>query len=101
MKHITYNGLKRLINNKADFLLIDVRLAEKFAENHIPGAINIPWRQLALLEHQEKLKSAHALIIYCSGFTCNASEKAGAILDILGYKVVEYDGGMEDWEANQ
>jgi rhodanese-related sulfurtransferase len=65
-------------------LIIDVREAEEFAENHAPDALNIPLSQL--VEGTADLSSiptSASVIVYCrSG---NRSETAKRILESKGY----------------
>ncbi len=99
MKHITKENLKQLLENNEVLTLIDVRAVESYEKGHLPSAVNIPWRELTLEKNQDLLKKANAIVVYCGSITCDASEKAGKILDAMKYKVVEYDGGYADWIA--
>lgn len=99
MKHVTKEILKYMLDNNEDMLLVDVRSEESYAKGHLPSAVNIPWRELALEQHEEELGDAHAVVVYCSSTTCDASEKGGKILEAMKHKVVEYDGGYADWSA--
>jgi rhodanese-related sulfurtransferase len=96
-KTITAEALKDKIDAKDDFILIEVLLPEKYAEWHLPGAINIPTDEL----EREALKSIDKdteIIVYCLSFTCKASSKAAKILRDLGYSdVIDYEGGKSDW----
>lgn len=99
MKHITREGLKQLLDEKKDIVLLNVLAAEEFAECHIPGSQNIYWRELARKDNEAKLPKDKTIVVYCGSFTCGASAKGGAILEAMGYKVIEFDGGMKDWQA--
>ncbi len=45
-------------------LFIDTRSADQFAANHIPGAVNIEWRQV--LEQIDEIPSDRMTILYCN-----------------------------------
>jgi rhodanese-related sulfurtransferase len=83
-------------------LVIDSRPASKFAEGHIPGAINIPWPELekkgpALLPTD---KSA-SLVFYCGGVTCVMSPKSAAVAKEAGFAdVAAYPEGEPGWRKS-
>ncbi len=63
MKFITPTELKKKIDAKEDFQIIDTREAEKYAIGHIPGAISMPQMELpSMLKQVEKDKT---VVIYC------------------------------------
>ena len=79
-----------------DFILVDVRSAEDFAECHIPEAINLPHRII------DESTTAHfskeqVLVLYCWGPACNGATKAAAKLSTLGFRIKEMLGGIEYW----
>jgi len=63
MKHITTFELKEKIDKKEAFQLVDTRDAEKFAECHLEGAINIP--QIDLPDKSHLIAKDKPVIIYC------------------------------------
>ncbi|AZN39019.1 rhodanese-like domain-containing protein [Paenibacillus albus] len=85
-----------------DFLLIDVRSEKAYGECHIPGAINLPSRQI-----NEGTTAAfnkeQTIVVYCWGPACNGATKGAARLSGLGFKVKEMLGGIEYWrkEGNE
>jgi len=99
MKHITREGLKQMIDEGKEFVLLNTELADEFKERRIPGSQNIYWRELAHKENEKKLAKDKSIVVYCGSFTCGASAKGGAILEVMGYKVLEFDGGVKDWQA--
>lgn len=86
-KEITYQELKKMVDDDKNAILLDVRSPQEFKEGHLEGAINIP---LYDLEKQlDKLPDKECTtIIYCA--SGNRSKKAKEELENLGYKNV-YD----------
>ena len=78
------------------FLLIDARGAQDFEECHIPGAINLPYRNITS-ESTAHLSKEHPIVVYCWSPGCNAATKAAARLSALGFQVKEMLGGIEYW----
>ena len=78
-----------------DYIILDVRTPEEFAEKHIPDAINIPnetigTEEIAALPDKEQL-----ILVYCrSG---NRSKQASEKLAALGYTNIVEFGGINDW----
>ena len=78
-----------------DYIILDVRTPEEFAEKHIPDAINIPNETIgteAILELPDK---EQLILVYCrSG---NRSKQASEKLVRLGYTNIVEFGGINDW----
>ena len=76
--------------------LVDVRTPDEFAAGNIPGCVNID----VLTGHfgetaATMLDKAYTVAVYCrSG---NRSKNAAKTLSMMGYNVVELDGGYNDW----
>jgi rhodanese-related sulfurtransferase len=77
-------------------LVIDARDAGQFAKSHIPGAINMDWRQV--LAKRNQIPKDKAVLIYCNTGTLSA--QAGFALRVAGWDNVRIlQGGMEEWKA--
>lgn len=76
--------LNDMINNKEDFLLLDIRTEEEFEERYIPGAINIPISKLLFnIDDIEDYKDKK-VVVYCrSG---HRSITACTLLNMEGFK---------------
>lgn len=89
-------GLKKLMAEKKNLVLVDARPVPRYEEGHIPGAIVIP---AAVFDKQvDKLPKDKAtpLVFYCVG-GCS-SPIAAVKAKSLGYSDVKvYVGGMPDW----
>jgi rhodanese-related sulfurtransferase len=80
----------------ADFVLVDARSAEAYARGHVPGAINIPHRQMTP-EALGRFAATTRFVVYCDGIQCNASTKGALRLAALGFPVKEMIGGLDGW----
>lgn len=81
--NIDKDKLNDMINDREDFLLLDVRTEEEFEESFIPGAINIPISALLFnIEDIEDYKDKK-VVVYCrSG---HRSITACALLNMEGF----------------
>ncbi|MDP1686685.1 rhodanese-like domain-containing protein [Hydrogenophaga sp.] len=78
------------------FVLIDARDAGQFAKGHIPGAINMDWRQV--LAKRDSIPRDKPVLIYCN--TGSLSAQAGFALRVAGWDNLRIlQGGMEEWKA--
>jgi rhodanese-related sulfurtransferase len=80
-------------------VVLDARSPESYARGHIPGAINVPHRQMSpdTTAHLDK----QALIVtYCDGIGCNASTKGALNMLRLGFRVKELIGGLDWWQRD-
>ena len=79
---------------KSNINIIDIRSVEKYNDNHIKGAINIPY--ILLLKEPEKyLNKNEEYYIYCQ-YGKN-SIKVCNNLALKGYKVYNILEGYEGW----
>ncbi len=75
-------------------IVIDTRQPEKYAKEHIPGAINFPHRTMDA-ESVKCLDKDRQYVTYCDGIGCNASTKGAYNLVQLGFNVKELIGEIE------
>ena len=84
-----------MMEQETDYIILDVRTAEEFAEKHIPDAINIPNEVIGTEEIPELPDKEQLILVYCrSG---NRSKQASEKLAALGYTNVYEFGGIRDW----
>ncbi len=77
-------------------IVIDARDAGQFAKGHIPGAINMDWRQV--LAKRNTIPKDKPVLIYCN--TGSLSAQAGFALRVAGWDNLRIlQGGMEEWKA--
>ena len=76
--------------------MIDTRDADQYKTDHIPGAINIEWRQV--LGRRAELPGDRMVLVYCNAGTLSA--QAGLALRIAGMDNVRIlQGGFTEWKA--
>ena len=77
-------------------VLIDARDPAQFAKGHIPGAINMDWRQV--LAKRNDIPKNKPVLIYCN--TGSLSAQAGFALRVAGWENVRIlQGGMAEWQV--
>jgi ArsR family transcriptional regulator len=77
--------------------ILDVRPEDEFALGHLPGALNIPLRELAA--RLGELDPKQEIVAYCRGAYCVLSYKAVAKLRSLGLKARRLEDGLPEWRA--
>jgi rhodanese-related sulfurtransferase/CBS domain-containing protein len=94
---IDYQGLRGLLDEGAQ--LVEVLPAEEYAEEHLPGAINIPLKQLDA-SSTAQLDKSRPVIVYCWDYLCDMSPRAAARLASLGFeRVYDYAPSKVDYLA--
>lgn len=94
---ISQDEAMAMMQEQEDYLIVDVRRPDEFAEGHIPGAINVPNEDI-IDEPPELLPDKdQVLLIYCR--RGNRSKEASQKLGEMGYKNVYEFGGIETWEG--
>ncbi len=90
--------IKKLLDEKASFMLIDARPKRVFDKGAIPGAVHISDSEFD--KHVDKLPADKAtpLIYYCGGLECVLSNKSADKARNLGYSNVKtYVEGYPEW----
>jgi rhodanese-related sulfurtransferase len=81
-------------------LVLDAREPSEYAAGHIPGAVNLPYDQVAgNLQRLEQLDTAgRPVVVYCGGGSCEMSLSLAWDLVTAGQtRVAVYKGGYPDW----
>ena len=79
-----------------DFVLLDVRGPKSFAAGHVPGARNLPHREITA-ERLAGFPGEPTFVVYCAGPHCNGANKAAVRIARLGHPVKEMIGGITGW----
>ena len=86
-----------MMEEETDYIILDVRTPEEFAEKHIPNAINVPNETIGSEEIPELPRKDQMILVYCrSG---NRSKQAAEKMVVLGYSNVYEFGGINDWKG--
>ncbi len=83
-------------NKDASLFLLDVRRPDEFAAGHIPGAVNIPYDQVAA--RLGEIPKDDEVVLYC-----HSGRRAGLAAEVLaanGYtKLAHLQGDMQGWQS--
>jgi rhodanese-related sulfurtransferase/DNA-binding HxlR family transcriptional regulator len=77
--------------------ILDVRPEDEFALGHLPGALNIPLRELEA--RLGEMDPGQEVIAYCRGPYCVMSYEAVAQLRARGFKAHRLEDGLPEWRA--
>jgi rhodanese-related sulfurtransferase len=97
---VTAQQLKKMIEAKEKFLLIDSRNPSEYKEGHYPGAISVYDKDMEANKAKFPADKNTPLVFYCNGFPkCPRSLNGAKIALGWGYKRVSFHiGGMPEWE---
>ena len=94
-RQISMSEAIAIMEKEKDYIILDVRRPDEFAEKHIPSAINIPNEIIGIEEIKELPNKKQLILVYCrSG---NRSKQASEKLVQLGYTNIVEFGGIIDW----
>jgi rhodanese-related sulfurtransferase len=93
---ISQQDLRQRMQVQHDILLIDVRTADEFRMGHVPGAINIPYTELAERLGEVRPNHEKGVVVYCeSGRRAGIAE---GILRQAGLDNIRHlEGDMAAW----
>lgn len=69
MKTISRDDLKKKIDQKDNFLLVETLPAAAYHHNHLPGAINLPPEKVKELASQMLPDKNADIVVYCANPT--------------------------------
>ena len=96
-RQISMDEALTMMETESNYIILDVRTPEEFAEKHIPDAINIPNETIGTEEIPELPDKEQLILVYCrSG---NRSKQASEKLVRLGYTNIVEFGGINDWSG--
>lgn len=77
------------------YLLLSVQKPEDYAKGHVPGAINIPFNQIAREENLKKLPRDKKIVTIC--YTGHTASYTAMLLNQLGYEAYSMKFGTMAW----
>ena len=94
-KQITMSEAVKMMEREKNYVILDVRRADEYADGHIPGAINVANEEIGTEEIPELPDKSQLILVYCrSG---RRSKEASEKLVKLGYTNIVEFGGILDW----
>jgi len=89
---------KRLLDRGALFL--DARPRDFWRMNRIPGSLSLPEDDFdrAFAELHDRLQRASGIVVYCSGFGCDASHIVARKLRERGFIAAILNEGIPAWQ---
>ena len=96
-RQISMDEAVKMMRDEKDYMILDARRPDEFAEGHIPGAINVPNEEIGTAEIAELPDKSQLILVYCrSG---RRSKEASEKLVKLGYTNIVEFGGIQDYEG--
>lgn len=92
------SDLFKALKNREDFVVVDTRQESGYKNEHIPGALNLPY--LEMDKSTGNLDPSKTYVCYCDGIGCNASTKGALKMATLGFEVKELIGGITWWKLD-
>ena len=98
VKEITYDQFNKIRKSGEQYVLLDVLSPDSYTKGHIAGAVSFPGDTINKETASSRLSKDVRIIVYCGSFHCGASTHAAKTLSALGYNVLDYKGGLKDWQ---
>ena len=98
VKEITYEQFMEIRKSGEKYVLLDALPEDSYAKGHIEGALSLPVDTINASMASARLGKDARIIVYCGSFQCGASTQAAKALMALGYNVLDYKGGLKEWQ---
>ena len=96
-RQISMDEAVKMMKDEKNYIILDVRRPDEYADGHIPGAINVPNEEIGTAEITELPDKSQLILVYCrSG---RRSKEASEKLVKLGYTNIVEFGGIQDYEG--
>ena len=96
-RQISMDEAVKMMKDEKNYIILDARRPDEYAEGHIPGAINIPNEEIGTAEIAELPDKSQLILVYCrSG---RRSKEASEKLVKLGYTNIVEFGGIQDYKG--
>lgn len=94
---IKADELKKMIESKADIVIVDTQPKGAYDIGHIKGAINFPWAKD--IKDPKKLPKNKLLVLYCDcGHEEDSIDVATQLMNKWGYSNIKIlEGGWSGW----
>lgn len=92
---IDQNDAQKILADKKDYILLDVRTKTEYDKRHIPNAILLPIEEIKKGNVSALPDKKQKILIYC--WTGRRAEDSAEILTKLGYDNIYVIGGLVDW----
>ena len=91
-----------LIQDNPDFVIIDVRTPDKFAQEHIENAINIDYHSENFRDELDKLDKDNTYLVYYTCACGGIDRKTLNIMSELNFtEVYDISGGLDEWTEEE
>lgn len=99
VKELKAEDLKKMIDKKEKIVVVDSRIVSEYKEAHIPGAINVPEKDMEKEKDKLPKDKGAAVAFYCNGAKCWKSYDAAVKAVAMGYKnVYRLRLGIPEWK---
>ena len=96
-RQISMDEAVKMMKDEKNYIILDVRRPDEYAEGHIPGAINVPNEEIGTVKIAELPDKSQLILVYCrSG---RRSKEASEKLVKLGYTNIVEFGGILDFKG--
>ena len=96
-RQISMDEAVKMMKDEKNYIILDVRRPDEYAEGHIPGAINVPNEDIDTSDIAELPNKSQLILVYCrSG---RRSKEAAAKLVKLRYTNIVEFGGILDYKG--
>lgn len=96
-RQISMDEAVKMMRDEKNYIILDARRPDEYAEGHIPGAINVANEDIGTDEITELPDKSQLILVYCrSG---RRSKEASEKLVKLGYTNIVEFGGILDWKG--
>lgn len=84
--------------DSTDPFIISVRSSSHYDLGHIPGAVNISWKNIADADNLQHIPTDREIVVYC--YTAHTGQLATTILRSLGYDAKNLKYGIMSWTTD-
>jgi rhodanese-related sulfurtransferase len=77
------------------YFVVDIRSTGSYCDSHIPGAVNIPFRTVAMPDNLAMLPTDRPILVVC--YTGHTASQTTMLYNLLGYEAYALRFAMMSW----
>jgi phage shock protein E len=95
--NVSSDEAEKLLKQKKEIVVLDVRTPEEFAKGHLPGAVNVDFHSDDFAKKVAQLDKSKEYLVHCAAG--GRSSKACKLMDEQKFgKVYHLHGGFSEWQ---
>jgi len=97
VKHVEAESAAKLLKERPEVVVLDIRTPDEFKTGHIAGAKNIDFNSANFAKELEKLDKSKTYLVHCASGR-RSTKSLETFKDLKFQSICHLDGGIKGWQ---